>query len=114
MCRSIRLPSQQRPKHGGQTGFRAGHHTGLSLKRSPFARDDGPGQAVMRVVDASNDAITLSADWPAWSSHEPHQATALRRSRTEASARRVDDAKRDLLFEARYRSLACNEKSIRA
>ena len=47
------------------------------------------------VVDASSDAITPSADWPACSSHEPHQATALRRSRTEASARRVDNAKRD-------------------
>src|SRR6202022_825407 len=60
-------------------------------------RDDGPGQAVTRVVDASNDVITLSADWPTCSSHEPHQATALRRSRTEASARQVDYAKRDSL-----------------
>jgi hypothetical protein len=36
--------------------------------------------------------ITLSADWPTCSSHEPHQATALRRSRTEASPRRMDNA----------------------
>ncbi len=56
-------------------------------------RDDGPGQAVTRVVDASNDVITLSADWPDLFLYESHQATALRRSRTEASTRRVDDAK---------------------
>jgi Transposase and inactivated derivatives len=80
--------------NGGQPVFGRAPHQALPEAKS-LRRDDGPGQAVMRVVDASNDAITLSADWPACSSHEPHQATALRRSRTEASARRVDDAKRD-------------------
>src|ERR1700686_2898732 len=101
MCRSIRLPRQQQPK-GGTNRFSGGPpHRALPEAKS-LRRDDGPGQAVTRVVDASNDVITLSADWPTCSSHEPHQATALRRSRTEASARRVDDAKRDWLFEARY------------
>jgi len=43
------------------------------------------------------DVITLSADWPTCSSLELHQATALCRSRTEASPRRMDNAKRDWL-----------------
>src|SRR5258705_11264470 len=96
MCRSIRLPRPQRPNNTeDKPGFGRAPHQALPEAKS-LRRDDGPGQAVMRVVDASNDAITLSADWPACSSHEPHQATALRRSRTEASARRVDDAKKGL------------------
>src|ERR1700721_374579 len=61
-------------------------HRALPEAKS-LRRDDGPGQAVTPVVDASNDVITLSADWPTCSSHEPHQAMALRRSRTEASPR---------------------------
>ena len=56
-------------------------------------RDDGSGQAAIREVASTSDHA--SVDWPTCSSHAPHQATALRRSRTEASARRVDDAKRD-------------------
>ena len=32
-------------------------------------------------------------DWPASSSIKPHQVAALRRPRTEARARRLDDAK---------------------
>src|ERR1700682_2631775 len=106
MCRSIRLPSQQRPKNTEDKPVFGRATTPGSPEAKSLRRDDGPGQAVTRVVDASNDVITLSADWPTCSSHEPHQATALRRSRTEASARQVDYAKRDCLFEASYRSLA--------
>jgi hypothetical protein len=92
MCRSIRLPRPQRPKTRRTNRFSGGpSHQVIPKRRSP-CRDEGPGQAVTRVVDASNDVITLSADWPTCSSHEPHQATALRRSRTEASARQADRA----------------------
>src|SRR6202163_4446526 len=85
MCRAIRLPRQQWPKTRRTNRFSGGPpHRALPEAKS-LRRDDGPDQADTRVVDASNDVITLSADWPACSSHEPHQATALRRSRTEAS-----------------------------
>jgi len=60
---------------GGPTGFRAGHDTSLPEAKS-LRRDDGSDQAIIRVVDASHDAITLSVDWPTCSSLEPHQATA--------------------------------------
>jgi len=44
--------------------FGAGHpHRALPEAKS-LRRDDGPGQVVTRVVDASNDVITPSADWP--------------------------------------------------
>ena len=47
----------QQPDRENQ-GFRAGQDTSLPEAKS-LRRDDGSGQAVMRVVDASNDAITL-------------------------------------------------------
>jgi hypothetical protein len=70
MCRSIRLPGQQWP-NGGANRFSGGSsHQALPEAKS-LRRDDGPGQAVTRVVDASNDAITPSVDWPTCSSMNP-------------------------------------------
>jgi hypothetical protein len=67
---SIRLPRQQRPK-GGTNRFSGGSsHQALPEAKS-LRRDDGPGQAVTRVVDTSSDVITLSADWPTCSSMNP-------------------------------------------
>src|ERR1700676_649839 len=116
MCRSIRLPRQQRPKNTEDKPVFGPATTPGSPEAKSLRRDDGPDQADTRVVDASNDVITLSADWPACSSHEPHQATALRRSRTEASpgewmtqkgidsSRPVTEASRAKLSEAHERS----------
>jgi hypothetical protein len=39
-------------------GFRAGHDTSLPEAKS-LRRDDGSGQAAIRVVDASSDVIPL-------------------------------------------------------
>jgi hypothetical protein len=70
MCRSIRLPRQQ-PSKGETNRFSGGSsHQALPEAKS-LRRDDGSGQAVARVVDASNDAITPSADWPTCSSMNP-------------------------------------------
>src|ERR1700722_2509571 len=67
---SIRLPRQQRPK-GGTNRFSGGSsHQALPEAKS-LRRDDGPGQAVTRVVDTSSDVITLSAVWPTCSSMNP-------------------------------------------
>src|SRR6202022_3717541 len=71
-------------------------------KRSPFAGTmdqvrPSSGMSTHRRCDHA------FVDWPTYP-HESHQATALRRSRTEARPRRVDNAKRDSLIEARYRS----------
>src|SRR3984885_14929007 len=67
---SIRLPRQQRPK-GGTNRFSGGSsHQALPEAKS-LRRDDGPGQAVTRVVATSRDVITLSADWPTCSSMNP-------------------------------------------
>src|SRR6266550_553789 len=88
-----------------KAGFRAGHDTNLpdlsAIARRAKAeaksprRDDGSGQAAIREVDTSKDVITHCVDWPTYP-HEPHQATALRRSRTEARPRRADNAKKGL------------------
>jgi hypothetical protein len=50
----------------------------------------------MRDVDTSNNVITLPVDWSTYPLNDPHQVTASRRSRTEARARRMDDAKKGL------------------
>ena len=91
MCRSIRRSRPQRPKQGGRTGFRAGHYTRLIPKRSPFAgtMDQArPPHGLSRHPMMRSRSPQIGRPVP----HEPHQATALRRSRTEASARRLDDA----------------------
>src|ERR1700685_4109004 len=71
MCRSIRLPRPQWPKHTEDKRVSGGPpHRALPEAKS-LRRDDGPGQAVTRVVDTSSDVITLSADWPTCSSMNP-------------------------------------------
>src|ERR1700721_3436715 len=67
---SIRLPRQQRPK-GGTNRFSGGSSHQAPPEAKALRRDDGPGQAVTRVVDTSSDVITLSADWPTCSSMNP-------------------------------------------
>jgi hypothetical protein len=81
---SIRLPRQQRPK-GGTNRFSGGSsHQALPEAKS-LRRDDGPGQAVTRVVDTSSDVITLSADWPTCSSMNP----IMRRPRADPGQKPV-------------------------
>jgi hypothetical protein len=71
MCRSIRLPRQQRPKNTEDKPVFGRANTPAFPEAKSLRRDDGSGQAVARVVDASNDAITPFADWPTCSSMNP-------------------------------------------
>src|SRR6185436_16992947 len=81
-CRRVRITRRAQ-------GFRVGHDTRPFPKRSPFAGTEDQ----VRPQSGMSASTTLSVDWPTCPPYEPHQATALRRSRTEASSQRADDAK---------------------